>query len=474
MASTKEKKTTSEIPLLRIVSLGCAKNFVDTEVAAGSLICAGFGLTALDDDADLIFINTCAFLKMAREEAEEEIRYAEKWKSKAPKRRKIIVAGCIVEWDRDGKFRALHPAVDAWTGIDAVASIGEVVRRVWSGDNAVGATNGSQKQYLYDHETPRLQLTAPHYAYLKIADGCDNCCTYCKIPSIRGSLRSRTVSDVVEEARGLLSNGVKELIVIAQDTSAFGRDQADGKPHLAELLTRLDELEGDYYIRLMYLHPASVTPELLLALKQCKHLIPCLEMPLQHISEPVLKAMHRRISEADTRALIKTMKQELGFALRTTFMVGFPGETEEDFLKLKEFVRETEFTRMGVFVYSREEGVPAASLDHQVPAKTAERRMGELMELQAEISEKANRALIGKTIPVMIDGMDSKTRGFGRTLLDAPDIDNQVIISGASGAKEGDLVNVKIHSATEYEMEGRLAADSASPAKHSNPKGRKQ
>lgn len=484
-----ETEETAVLPRVRIVSLGCAKNFVDTEVAAGALLCAGFGLTADEEEADILWINTCAFLKSARKETESVIRSAEKWKGKDPSgSRRIIVSGCIVEWDEDHAFRSRHPAVDLWIGIDSSAEMGEIVSALLKGEvsssvPAVGMGNPcTRKQYLYSDETPRLQLTAPHYAYVKIADGCDNRCAYCMIPDIRGGLRSRTSDSVEKEARNLIANGVRELILIAQDTSAFGREK-DGRRHLSGLLRRLDRLDGDFLLRLMYLHPAGVDEDLLSAMAENRHLIRCIEMPLQHISDPVLQAMRRRISEQETRALVHRMTRELGFSLRSTFLTGFPGETEQDHEKLLDFVREVHFERLGVFAYSREPGTPAASLPDQVPTRIAERRRGEIMRLQADYSLAANRALIGREIEVILDEKLTASTGRGRTLSDAPDIDNTVSISSLSSASvPGDLLRVKVKHAVEYELSGIALREGGSPelmnnscsrnirpGKHNNP-----
>jgi len=441
---------------VRIVSLGCAKNFVDTEIAAASLLTNGFALTGDEAEADVTFINTCAFLASARKEAEEELAHAKVWK-KHRKGRKIIVAGCITAWDTDGAFRKAHPEVDAWCSIHAVEDIGKIAAEVWNGAEKRTVHGENSKPYIYDHATPRLQLTPAHYAYLKIADGCDNRCTYCKIPDIRGTLRSRTVEDVVEEAQNLLANGVKELIVIAQDTSAFGRDRY-GEPRLAELLKKLDGFEGEYLIRVMYLHPASINGKLLEAMKNCKHLIKCLEIPVQHISDHILKAMHRKIGGEETRAMIRKLRFDLGFALRTTFMVGFPGETGEDFRELMDFVREIRFTRLGAFIYSPEAGVPAATMPGRPAAAVSKKRLKELMELQAGISLEANESLIGQTADMILDEILPRGKAVGRLFTDAPEIDNTVTVKGLKKGEhqEGDFIRIRVESASEYEISGTI------------------
>ena len=453
-----QKKTV----LVEITSLGCAKNLVDTEVAAASLMLHGFGLTPEEREADVKFINSCAFLAAARAELEEHLHHAAIWKKRKASVRKIVVGGCITAWDKDGSFRAAHPEVDLWTSIKTAAELGSTLADLLTGNVVSGALCDAGIEL--DHNIPRLQLTPPHYAHLRVSDGCDNRCTYCKIPDIRGPLKSRTLEDVLAEAVNLLSNGVKELIVIAQDTAAFGRDLT-GKPQLAKLLDELDKLDGDFLIRLMYLHPASVNDELIAAMTRCKHLIRCIEMPLQHISDHILHAMHRKAGGAATREVVKKL-QSSGFAIRTTFMVGFPGETEEDFAELLEYVKTTKFTRLGAFTFSAESGVPAASLPDPVPDAIAEKRMETLMQAQAEISLNSNLALIGKTVDVILDAVLTGGKGYGRMFADAPEIDNTVLIRGLNSRKhtEGDFVRMLVESATEYEIKGKLINTGAEKA----------
>ena len=457
MSNTKKRMVPVEI-----ISLGCAKNLVDTEAAAASLMLHGFGLTPEEREADVKYINSCAFLAAARAELEEHLHHAAIWKKRKASVRKIVVGGCITAWDKDGSFRASHPEVDLWISIKSAAELGTALEDLLSGKTAPGALCDAGIEL--DHTVPRLQLTPPHYANLRVSDGCDNRCTYCKIPDIRGPLKSRTLDDVLAEAVNLLSNGVKELIVIAQDTAAFGRDLT-GTPRLAELLNELDQLDGDFLIRLMYLHPASVNDELIAAMTRCKHLIRCIEMPLQHISDHILHAMHRKAGGAATREVVRKL-QTAGFAIRTTFMVGFPGETEEDFAELLEYVKEAKFTRLGAFTFSAETGVPAANLPDPVPADTAEKRMEILMQTQAEISLKANLALVGKTVDVILDAVLTGGKGYGRMFTDAPEIDNTVLIRGLNSRKhaEGDFVRMLVESATEYEIKGKLINTGAEKA----------
>ena len=431
-----------------ITSLGCAKNFVDTELATASFLCSGFGLTDSEADADIQFINTCAFLKAARDEASGQIRALRAWKA-AGKNRKIIVAGCFVEW-ADSKELAKYPYVDAWMRIDQIADAGKIALGL-TGCAPEPACPTGRPAYLYSHETPRVQLTPGHYAYVKIADGCDNCCAYCLIPSIRGSLRSRTIESVAEEVRSLIRNGVFEIILIAQDSGAFGRDRG-GKSELPQLLKKLDRLSGSYRLRLMYLHPASVSEELLKTLKTMKHLIRCIEMPIQHIADGVLRKMGRKAFGARTREVVRSVMAH-GYAVRTTLMTGFPGETRADFEELLGYVRETGFARLGVFAYSREPGTRAAAMPDQVSGRTGRARAEKLLSVQREISLRHNEALIGTEQTVIIDAVRGRGKADGRTLLDAPDIDNVVHVRYRGSLKPGDVIAVRVERAEEYELD---------------------
>jgi len=448
----KEKKTVSPEFAGRVIitSLGCAKNFVDTELAAASFLCSGFALTEDENEADIQFINTCAFLKAAREEASEHITALKRWKQ-ARRGRRIIVAGCFVEW-ADPAELAKYPYVDVWMRIDQVADAGKIALAL-AGEKSDTAECPARPAYIYSHETPRVQLTPPHYAYVKIADGCDNCCAYCMIPSIRGPLRSRTVKSVVEEVKNLIGNGVYEIILIAQDSGGFGRDRA-GKPELAKLLKQLDQLPGDYILRLMYLHPASVNDELLDVLKGMKHLVRCIEMPIQHIADKVLRGMGRKVFGKRTREVVKSI-MDLGYAVRTTLMTGFPGETAEDFEELLAYVKAAGFARLGVFAYSKEPGTRAAGMPDQVPPRTGKARAARLLKAQQKISLAHNQALIGTEQEVLIDSVRG-TEAVGRTLLDAPDIDNIVHVKSRKRLASGERVTVRIDRAAEYELEATL------------------
>ena len=439
--------------LVRLVSLGCPKNTVDTGVAAGALLVDGFGLAADDDEADVMWINTCAFLLSARKEAMAEIRRACAWKKRRAGRL-VVVAGCLPQWDKDGSVRTKYPQVDAWAGIDEPAGIGAVLKRLIAEKPLPERKKIKSCSWIYDETTPRLPVESEHFAYLKIADGCCNCCSYCLIPSIRGALRSRTVKSVVAEAKSLVSLGYSELILIAQDTGAFGRDRKGGKSELPELLAALDRLPGDFRIRLMYVHPASIDDAMIRAFKKCRRLIPHIEMPVQHVSGAMLAAMNRHITAEHQAGVIRKLR-EAGFTIRTTLMTGFPGETEADFRMLLDAVKSRAFSRIGVFAFSPEEGTPAASMKGRVPAKTAVARAATVASEQEKISRDTNRALVGQTIEVILDEGTGRGRWRGRMLMDAPDIDQTVHISRCpSGLTAGAVVPVTVTRATSYDLYG--------------------
>ncbi len=449
--------------LVRLVSLGCPKNTVDTGVAAGALLVDGFGLTADDDEADVMWINTCAFLLSARKEAMEEIRRACAWK-KHRAGRLVVVAGCLPQWDKTGAVRAKFPAVDAWEGIDSPAGIGAVLKRLIADKPVPEQKNVKPCSWIYDETTPRLPVESEHFAYLKIADGCCNCCSYCLIPSIRGALRSRTVNSVVAEAKSLAGQGFRELILIAQDTGAFGRDRSkNGKSELPDLLAALDKLPGEFRIRLMYVHPASIDEAMIRAFKKCRRLIPHIEMPVQHVSDAVMTAMNRHITAERQNEVIRKLR-EAGFTIRTTLMTGFPGETEADFQLLLDAVKARVFSRIGVFAFSPEDGTPAASMKGRIPAKTAAARAARIAAEQEKISRETNRALVGQTIETILDEYLGRGRWRGRMLMDAPDIDQIVHVSKCpAGLTAGSVVPVAITRSAAYDLYGTYEPEGRTP-----------
>lgn len=422
---------------LYLVSLGCPKNLVDSEVIAGDLLSNGAVWAYTPDEATVYVINTCAFLPEAREEAAQEIAQAVLWKNELPQERKIVVCGCLSQYDKDGEFSGRFPEVDIWAGVDDVAKISRII----AGKESVSRT----KNYLYSSDTPLLPLTFEHIAYIKIADGCNNVCSYCAIPRLRGSLRSRPAADIVKEAENSIANGAKELIIIAQDITAYGADRPQAGETLAGLLREIDALEGDFGIRLLYTHPAHYTDELFETLSQMKHLIPYVDIPLQHISDRILKEMNRHVDSAGIRKVIERLRKSVPqITIRTTFITGLPGESEEEFAELEKFIREMKFARLGVFPYSPEPGTPAAGMSNQIPLEVAESRAAKLMRYQRGMMKRANKKLIGSVIDVIIDSV-ADGYAVARGSFDAPDIDNAVFVEKIpSKLRVGDKVTVEI------------------------------
>ncbi len=434
-----------------LVSLGCSKNLVDTEVIAGTLLTSGRTLVFTPEEANLYIINTCAFIPAAREEAFDAIREGIEWK-KESSGRKLVVAGCLTEWDKSGEITGRYPEVDLWTGVNQVAAIAELL----DGSRPLPGRRETPT-YLYDENTPRLQLTLPHLAHLKIADGCDNRCTYCSIPGIRGTLRTRPMESVLREARNLLDGGVRELLVIAQDVTAYGHDRPGDGETLAGLLEKLDALDGDFTIRLLYTHPAHYTPELIdfLARPGTK-VLPYLDMPLQHISDRILRAMNRHVTRAEIEALLTRLRERIAdLTLRTTFITGFPGETEEEFAELETFLKKFKFERCGVFPYSPEPDTPAAAFADRVSAETAEARAEKLMKVQRAIMKKANRSWIGREVRMLVDEIDGRA-AIGRASMDAPEIDNRIVALAPRRLRTGDFARVRITAADSYEFTGEI------------------
>ncbi len=439
-----------------MVSLGCPKNLVDSEVIAGNFITKGIGLCSSPEGADVYLINTCAFIKSARDEAESWISKAVRWKKKNPEG-KTIICGCLNQSDSAIAMREKYPEIDLWLGINDIEEVHKYILGK-TDSPAAAETKHDTPAYLYNHMSSRLQLTPSHYAYIKIADGCDNRCSYCSIPGIRGALRSRDMDSILREARGLVGNGCRELILIAQDSSAYGFDLNGSLRNISSLIGKLDEMEGDFSVRLMYTHPAHFTDELVDSYKNSKRLLHYVDMPIQHISDKILKDMGRKTDSARIKDLIRKLRTAVpDICVRTSLIVGFPGEGEGDFNELIDFVRDTCFDRLGVFSYSHERSTPASKLTAAVPGPVAEKRKDAIMRLQAGISLSKNKALVNMTIETSIDSISGKS-AIGRTYMDAPDIDNQVIVSLPKGRLllPGDKVKVKIHSASEYEISGKM------------------
>ena len=449
-----EAQIVADIHNVYIVTLGCPKNLVDTEVMTGSLLTAGFDLTMNPEDADLYLINTCAFISPARKESEEAIEVAVEWKKLLPKTRRIVIAGCLIQWDKKNVYREKYPEIDLWSGVDWVEEVGIQAVRLFGGKSTADHLLDEAPTYLYDENTPRLQLTVPHIAYLKIAEGCSHRCAYCSIPAIRGNLRSRTVESVVKEAEKLRRNGVKELVLIAQDTSAYGNDLKTANDNLPELLRRLNKLDdGDYWIRMLYTHPASFSDELIDAIAESEHVVPYVDIPLQHIADPILKSMRRQCNSQQIRELLANLRQRIpGIGLRTTFITGYPGETQENFQELYDFIKEVKFERLGVFSYFDEPDTPACEFENKVPVEVGEQRRDLLMELQNEISLNINKLLVGTELDVIVDMIEDDEFALARSLIDAPEIDNEVVVRYSGNVESGDIIRVKVNEVDAYTL----------------------
>ena len=435
-----------------MVSLGCPKNQVDAEKMLYLLKQAGFELSAEEAEADAIIINTCGFIEDAKSEAIENILEAAQYKAPAGKCRALIVTGCLAERYRDDVLEEI-PEVDVCVGIASNEKIAEIVTNAIKGDH--GSFYGEKQSFSMEGE--RILGGYPFTAYLKIGDGCDNCCTYCAIPKIRGRARSRRIEDCVAEARRLAAGGVTELIVVAQDTTAYGTDLY-GKPCLCELLSELCRIEGLHWIRTLYTYPERITDELLELINREKKLVKYLDIPIQHADGEILKRMNRRGNYESLTALIKHIKEKVaGVTLRTTLITGFPGETQEQFETLARFVKETRFDRLGCFAYSAEEDTIAAEFDDQIDPQVKSDRSENIMELQLGIATEENKEKIGSRVEVLVEGYDDYIKCYyGRSAADAPDIDGKVFFMAGRRLKIGDYVTVQINDTIEYDLLGEL------------------
>jgi ribosomal protein S12 methylthiotransferase len=442
------------------ISLGCPKNLVDSEVMMGRLRQEGYEITADASEAETLVVNTCGFIDAAKKESIEAILEAARLKAEG-KCQRLVVAGCLVERYRD-ELRAEMPEVDAFIGTNQINDIVTVTDEKTNTRSLPILPIGNQSAtYLYDESTPRVLATPSHYAYLKIAEGCDRPCAFCFIPQMRGHFRSRRFGSVVAEARQLVEQGVKEIVLVAQDSSRYGEDLGE-RDALAHLLRELARLDGVEWVRVMYTYPTHISDTFLDVLAEESKAVKYLDMPLQHASQNVLKLMRRGGNRASLERLIERVRERVpGIAIRTTFIVGFPGETEEDFEELLSFVRAVEFDRVGVFTYSDEEGTPAFELSSKVDAKVAARRRARLMKEQARVSKKKNRARVGQTVRVLFEGPSAETDLLwqGRMETQAPDIDGCVLINDAPegfSPAPGEFVNVLITEAQQYDLVGRI------------------
>src|SRR5213082_66529 len=420
-----------------MISLGCAKNLVDAEIMLGSVLARGMEITSSADDADVLVVNTCAFIDSAREASCDAILTAHQ--ARGLNRRpgqKLIVSGCMSQrFARD--LREEMPEVDAFIGLDEVKELGAIVEKVIANEDVDLAFADTRPTYIPDYDTPRFRLTPAHSAYVKIAEGCNHPCSFCVIPQMRGKHRSRTPRSVLAEIRGLVSEGVREINLISQDTTYYGMDLWSAKagprqpvdstrgPTLATLLREIQKIDGDFWIRLLYTHPAHWSDELIDTIAQCDKVARYVDIPLQHIHEAMLQRMRRETSRQHIENLIYKLRSGIpGVTLRTTFIVGFPGETEEQFASLLDFIQRTRFERLGIFKYSQEEGSRAAKMPGQVPVKTKNARYRMAMSIQREIAHETEREKIGRELKLLVDQPH-----VARSEADAPDVDAHVILS---------------------------------------------
>lgn len=447
-----------------LISLGCAKNLVDSEIMVGHLHQAGMAVIPEAEKADVVIVNTCSFIDSSKEESIGHILevHQNKGMTKRRKEQKLIVAGCMAQRFSKDLSTSLHDEVDAFIGLDQVTKVAPIIEGLYAKerDKTEAPANfiEGKSTWIPDYDTPRFRLTPKHFAYVKIAEGCNHPCTFCIIPQIRGRHRSRTVASVVAEARQLVKEGVKELNLISQDTTFFGMDTWEQRPNprtpvdssrgtaLTTLLRELNAIEGDFWIRLLYTHPAHWSDELIKTIASCPKVARYIDIPLQHISDRMLEKMQRETSGDYIRDLLRRIRAGIpGIAIRTTFIVGFPGETEADVAELCAFIKATKFERLGVFRYSQEEGTRGAKMPDQILPKVKEARWHTTMGLQRQIAAEVSKSYVGQTLRVLVE-----EPGVARGEADAPDIDGRVYVP--RDLPVGEFVDVKITGYHDYDL----------------------
>lgn len=428
-----------------LVSLGCSKNRVDSEMLLGQLRERGYQIVDDPKEAEIIIVNTCGFIQSAKEESIDTLLEMAEYKQTG--RLKLLLAtGCLAQRYGEELREALGEA-DGFMGVADYKRIFEVIEQAQRGERPIAIGEGDRF-----YKSDRVLTTPPYSAYVKISDGCDNRCTYCAIPLIRGRYRSRPYDDIVEECRDLAKKGVTEVTLIAQDTSRYGSD-FEGKPLLLKnLLADVSAIEGIHWVRVLYCYPDTVNDELLDAIASLPKCAKYLDLPLQHINDRLLKAMNRRGDSQMIRRLLSGCRQR-GIIVRTTMIVGFPGETEEEFEELLDFVKETRFDRLGAFAYSPEENTPAAAMPEQIDEAVKQERLDRLMLLQQEISAKVMQARVGETCEVLVEGF-RHGRYYGRSLMEAPEVDGKVLFTSQKKLRPGEYVTVHITGASEYDLNG--------------------
>src|SRR5213594_4286654 len=453
-------------PKIGMISLGCAKNLVDAEIMLGSVLQRGMEITSRPEDADVLVVNTCAFIDSAKEESIEAILEAHQQRglNRRPDQ-KLVVSGCMSQ--RFAKeLRHEMPEVDAFVGLDQIAQLGAIIEDVLAkrpalngeGDEIGPAFANTRPTYIPDYDTPRFRLTPAHFGYVKIAEGCNHPCSFCVIPQMRGKHRSRTPESVLAEIRGLVSEGVREINLISQDTTYYGMDLWPRKagprqpvdstrgPTLAALLREIQEIEGEFWVRLLYTHPAHWSDELIETIAQCDKVARYVDIPLQHIDDSTLRRMRRETSRAHIENLIHRLRTGVpGVTLRTTFIVGFPGETDGEFTSLLDFIRRIRFERLGIFKYSQEEDSRAAKMPRQIPAKIKNARYRAAMLLQQQIAHEIACEKVGRELKLLVDQPH-----IARSEGDAPDVDARVVLSQA--ARVGEFIRRRITGTRGYDL----------------------
>lgn len=440
-----------------VVSLGCPKNLVDSETMLGLIHEEKYEITNDPSEAEIIIVNTCGFIESAKEESINTILQMAEYK-KSGSCKYIIVTGCLSQRYAEELFSEL-PEADAIAGVEVYDEIGSIIKRVMNGERFIMLERSKPDVIYTSKETflPRILTTPSYTAYLKIAEGCDNCCSYCAIPKIRGPYRSKPMEQVLKEAKALADNGVKELIVVAQDTTRYGEDLPGGKLLLADLLKELNKIESLKWIRVMYCYPNNFTDELIETFASLDKVCKYVDLPLQHASNRLLASMNRYDTREEVETLLAKLRKRIpGIVIRTTFIVGFPGETDADFEELKNFVEQQRFENAGVFAYSQEEGTVAGAMPNQIPDEIKQERYHELMALQAQISEEIHKDTEGQTLEVLVEGIEEDGSGlhYGRSYREAPDIDGLVFIENPGDIKPGCFVKVNILQGFTYESVG--------------------
>jgi len=454
------KQGLAETKKVHFISLGCPKNLVDSEIMAGTLMNDGYQVVGEADQADTVIVNTCGFIEDSKKESIQRILDMAELKQEG-KIKKVVVAGCLTQRYKEDLVNGL-PEADLFVGSGEFQNIAKILKNNDAGEKQ--KTFFNLPTYLQQEETPRVNSQPGHRAYLKISEGCMKRCAFCAIPLIRGNLQSRTVEAVVAEARLLVAGGVKEVIVISHDFTDYGfdlrRKNPERKDSPVELLKALDKVEGLEWIRLMYLYPDGITPEMVQVIKNSKKIVKYFDMPLQHVNNDVLKSMNRKMTREEIETALMNIREEIPEAvIRTQFIVGFPGETEEQFEELLKFIADQQFDRVGCFKYSPEENTPGGKMTNQIDDETKDRRHDALMAVQQNISREKHLAFVGKTIDVLVEGFSEETELLlqGRFWGQAPDIDGVVLINDGE-AKVGDMVKVLITESMEYDLLGEIVS----------------